>query len=560
VRARSSLFRAASLCAFAVAVFLPRAADAQNVVGYYSSWSIYDRDYHVAEIPAAQLTHINYAFLDISPSGECALSDPWADVQKPYPGDGGGPVQGNFRQLQILKAAHSQLKVLLAIGGWTLSGRFSDVALTPASRQVFAESCVALMAEYDFDGLDVDWEFPVSGGLPTNTTRPEDKENFTLLLAELRAELDAQGLLDARSYLLTAAVSAAPSVYVNYELDQIHAYVDWLSIMAYDFQGGWSAVTSFHNALYAATDDPPSESDLLNGAAAVQAYEAEGVPPAKITLGVPFYGRGWKNVGVTNDGLFQSHGGLPPGTYEAGLFEYRDLAANYIPTYTRGFHPGARVPWLYDAGTEIMISYEDPQSLAEKVIYSGVEGLAGLMIWELSSDDDLHTLLNGITGAPPSLCPATAPAGCDAPGKSSISLRTTGTQKLTWSFSRGSATRILSDFGDPAGATRYTLCLYDASGLIADAEIPPGFGWSTKGTALRFAGSGVIDKAQLRAGEAGKPRVVVKGKGSLPPIATPMAEPLSLTVALLHDAGSVCFADTYTTAHTNVAGSFSARR
>jgi GH18 family chitinase len=559
VRARSSFFRAASLGTLAAILFLPRAAESQNVVGYYSSWSIYDRDYHVAEIPAAQLTHINYAFLGISASGECELSDPWADVQKPYPGDGGGPAQGNFRQLQILKGAHPHLKVLLAIGGWTLSSRFSDVALTPASRQTFAESCVSLMATYGFDGLDVDWEFPVSGGLPTNTMRPEDKQNFTLLLAELRARLDAQELIDSGSYSLTAAVAAVPSVFGNYELDQIHGIVDWLAIMAYDFQGSWSAVTSFHNALYAATDDPPSESDLLNGDAAVQAYQAEGVPPSKIVLGVPFYGRGWKNVGATNDGLFQSHGGLPAGTYEPGLFEYRDLAVNYLPTYLRGFHADARVPWLYDASSQIMISYEDPASLAEKVVYAAAEGLAGLMIWELSSDDDLHSLLDGITGTPPSLCPAAAPAGCDAPGKSSISLRTIGMQKLSWTFSRGNAARVLDDFGDPAGGTRYSLCLYDASGLIADAEVPPGFGWSTKGTALRFVGSSVIDKVQLRAGATGKPRVVVKGKGALPPIPTPMTEPLSLTVALVHDAGGVCFADTYTTARTNVAGSFSAR-
>ncbi len=371
------VLRIPALLTLLTLLFAPRVAAAQNVVGYYSSWSIYDRDYHVAEIPGAQLTHVNYAFLDISASGECELGDPWADVQKPYPGDGAGAVRGNFRQLQILKTANPGLQVLLAIGGWTWSSRFSDVALTPASRQTFAASCVALMSQYGFDGLDVDWEFPVSGGLPTNTTRPEDKENFTLLLAELRTQLDARGVIDGRTYSLSAAVSAAPAVLVNYELDQIHAYVDWLGIMAYDMAGSWSAVTTFHNALYAPTDDPPSESDVLSGDAAVQAYEAEGVPPGKIVLGVPFYGRAWKGVPSTGDGLFQSHNGLAPGTYEAGLVEYHDIAENYLDTYTRFFHPDARVPWLYNPGTGIMVTYEDPQSLAEKVAYTNAEGLAG---------------------------------------------------------------------------------------------------------------------------------------------------------------------------------------
>jgi GH18 family chitinase len=548
------------LLTLATLLFLPRIGGAQNVVAYYSSWSIYDRDYHVAEIPAARLTHVNYAFLDISPAGECVLSDPWADIQKPYPGDGEGAVRGNFRQLQLLKAAHPHLKVLLAVGGWTFSSRFSDVALTPASRQTFAASCVELVSHYGFDGLDVDWEFPVSGGLPENTMRPEDKQNFTLLLAELRAELDAQGVLDAKTYLLTAAVAATPSVYANYELGALHPYVDWLAIMAYDMAGSWSALTTFHNALYGPTDDPPSESNVLSGDAAVQAYTAAGVPAAKLALGVPFYGRAWKGVGGVNDGLYQTHDGLAPGTYEPGLVEYHDIAENYLDDYARFFHPEARVPWLYHPTSDVMVTFEDPQSLAEKVAYAEAEGLAGIMIWELSLDDDLHTLVSAIAGPQATICPATPPAGCDVPGKSSIALRTTGTQKLTWSFSRGGTARLLSDFGTPAIDTRYALCLYDADGLVASADVPPGFGWQAKGSALRYGGSGVIDRVQLRAGDAGKPRVVVKGKGTLPAIPTPMIEPLAFTVALVQDASAVCFADTYTIARTNVAGAFSAKR
>ncbi len=182
------------------------------------------------------------------------------------------------------------------------------------------------------------------------------------------------------------------------------------------------------------------------------------------------------------------------------------------------------------------------------------------MIWDLSLDDEIHTLVAAISGPQPTSCPASAPVGCDEPCKSSISLRTTGTRKLTWSFSRGHTTRVLSDFGTPTVDTRYSLCLYDASGFVASAEVPPGFGWQVKGTGLRYGASGVIDKMQLRPGDAGKPRVVVKGKGTLPAIPTPMAEPLALTVALVHDASAVCFADTYTAARTNVPGSFSAKQ
>ena len=114
-------------------------------------------------------------------------------MQQPYPNDGNLPVRGNFRQLQILKAQHPALRALISVGGWTWSGRFSDVALTVASRQHFAASCVEFMRQYGFDGIDVDWEYPVSGGLPENATRPEDKQNFTLFVQRAAARLRRDG-------------------------------------------------------------------------------------------------------------------------------------------------------------------------------------------------------------------------------------------------------------------------------------------------------------------------------------------------------------------------------
>jgi GH18 family chitinase len=557
-----------SIAAFVVLLFVaatvatpPVAADTlPRIVGNYGSWSIYARDYHVAEIPAGQLTHLNYAFLDISPDGNCILSDPWADVQKPYPGDGGGPIRGNFRQLQILKGQYPELRTLLAIGGWTLSGRFSDVALTAASRQQFAQSCVELMRQYAFDGLDVDWEFPVSGGLPTNTYRPEDRENFTLLLAALRAELDAKALVDGRPYLLTASLGAAPSHYANLELDQIHAHLDWLSLMAYDFHGPWSPITHFHAPLFAPADDPPFESDDLSGDAAARAYQAAGIPDTKIVLGLPFFGRGWKNVGSAQGGLFRPHGGVPPGTYEDGVFDYRDLRANYEFGYVRHWHEQAKAPWLYGPLSHVMIAYDDPASIAAKAAYVDAHGLGGLMFWELSMDDDDHTLVDAVASGLHANCPAAPPTGCDVPGRSAISVQNGSSAKLGWTFAKGATARTPGDFGNPMDATTYTVCLYDHGARIAQMKIPPGAGWLARSTGYRYAAPAGITKMLLKAGDAGKPKVQVKGKGStLPVISTPLPEPLELTVALIHDAGPACWAATYTSARTNVAGKIRAR-
>ena len=145
-------------------------AEPTRVVGYYPSWGIYDRGFEIANLPGDKLTHVNYAFANLV-GGQCVLGDPWADVERHLPGDpwtGPGsdaPYFGNFKQLDLLQDAHPGLQTLISVGGWTWSGNFSDAALTPSSRALFAASCADFMEAYGFDGIDIDWEYPGGGGL-----------------------------------------------------------------------------------------------------------------------------------------------------------------------------------------------------------------------------------------------------------------------------------------------------------------------------------------------------------------------------------------------------------
>lgn len=355
-----------------------------RVVGYYAAWTVY-RDFNVADIPAEQLTHLNYAFANISEDGEIVPGDPWADVEMPDPNDKtGAALQGNFRQLLLLKEAYPHLQTMISVGGWSWSERFSDVALTAESRAKFARSAVDFITRYGFDGVDLDWEYPTGGGDPGNVERPEDPENFILLLEEVRAQLDAQGATDGRHYLLTSAVGAGRSAYEPLDWSRIHPLLDFINVMTYDMAGPWSGVTGFNAPLYDSAENPPE------GASADTALTdliALGVPRDKLVMGVPFYGRGWANVPDHNNGLHQPFSGLPAGTREQGSYDYADLAANYITEATRHWHETAMVPWLYDPATRVMISYDDPQSLSAKAAYVREHGLGGIMIWELSTDD-----------------------------------------------------------------------------------------------------------------------------------------------------------------------------
>jgi chitinase len=253
---------------------------------------------------------------------------------------------------------------------------------------------VALMTQYGFDGLDIDWEFPVEGGLDDG--RPADKRNFTLLLARLRYQLDQQGLRDDRHYLLTIAAPQSIQFYENMELSRIHEHLDWLNLMTYTYNGGWSEATNHHAPLFASAADPSEYRADFNVDATVRAYLAAGVPPEKLVIGLPFYGHGWSGVENVNHGLFQPFEGLPEATWGDGIYDYADLSANYVGVFIRFWDPSAQVPWLYSASDQIMISYDDPTSLRAKADYVRAHTLGGVMIWELAYDDDTHTLLDAV--------------------------------------------------------------------------------------------------------------------------------------------------------------------
>ncbi len=362
----------------------------RRLVAYFPEWGIHQRKYFVKDIPADKLTHVNYAFAKIA-GGVCVPRNEIDALGEPAGA-------GTLGQLQKLKEQHKHLKTLVSIGGWSLSGPFSDAALTPGSRQKFARSCVEFIMKHGFDGIDIDWEYPVTGGKDPTRARPEDKQNFTLLLQELRKELDARGKDDRARFLLTIAGPGGPDHYTNIELDKIAPHVDWINLIVYNYFGQTSKLTNFRAPLFASKNDP-GQRKLHNVDATVNAYLKAGIPADKLVVGVSFIGRGWGEVKDVDNGLYQPHGPAPKGTWQPGEFDYRDLAANYVGKYKRFWHADAEAPWLFDAKSGIMISYEDPESLRVKANYVNNKRLGGVMCWELSADDAKHSLVSALNKA-----------------------------------------------------------------------------------------------------------------------------------------------------------------
>ncbi len=382
-----------------------------RVVGYLASWGVNSKGTRIADLPARDLTHIFYAFALIDENGNVVLGDTCIDIGAcPAPGNSSPRADslvdanskkdspaGNFGALKLLKANNPHLKLLISIGGWTGSGRFSDAALTEASRRRFTESALNLFIRRWpglFDGIDIDWEFPVAGGMQGNVERPVDRENFTLLLADLRRALNAQGAKDKRHYALTIAASARAPEIANVDLRRIEPLLDFINVMTYDYHSA-PGKTNFNAPLRSPQNDPTPG---WNVDASMRSFIDGGVPAAKLLVGVPFYGHAYGQVASVNGGLFQTGTENPTG-WKQGDGDWRVLAQTRLkdPRYVRHWEPTARVPWLYDSTSGTWVSYDDPESVAAKAAYVREHGLGGVVIWELGGDDG--ALMRAIAGA-----------------------------------------------------------------------------------------------------------------------------------------------------------------
>ncbi|MFD3696227.1 glycoside hydrolase family 18 protein [Streptomyces sp. NPDC058646] len=398
---------------------------AHRKVGYFTQWGVYGRDFQVQDLDAngsaGKLTHINYAFGNVSADGKCFTgnvpgeADAWADYGRPLDAansvDGVAdtwdqPLAGNFNQLRELKAKHPGLKVMISLGGWSWSTHFSDAALTPASRKALVESCIDLYIKGNlpqdgarggegaaagvFDGIDLDWEWPGSAGDADTKFRPEDKRNFTALVQEFRTQLDAYARSQRKKswYELTAFVPTAPAkIDAGFDVRRIMRDLDFVTLQGYDFHVSGEKTTAQQSALHARND--------FSVDGTVDAWLRRGAPASKLVVGMPFYGQGWTGVTGGGDGMGQPAAGPAPATWAAGYEDYKELkelagSGTYqVHRDRRGGHA-----WLFDGTT--LWTYDDPQVLRTKSRYVRDRGLGGAMFWSLDGDTADAELLTAV--------------------------------------------------------------------------------------------------------------------------------------------------------------------
>ncbi len=297
--------------------------ESKVVVAYVTSWS--------EVMPDPQyMTHINYAFGHVNESFNGVKIDN----------------EERLRQIVDLRKQKPELKVLLSIGGWG-SGRFSEMAANDEYRRAFAADCDRVVKEFALDGIDIDWEYPTSS-MANISSSPGGTENFTLLMQDIRAAIGNE------KELTLATVASAR--YIDFKA--ILPSVDFVNIMAYDM----ASAPKHHSALY-----PSGHSGDITSDGAVTAHLKAGVPPSKLVMGMPFYGRGGD--------------GYPS-------FQDYNKVGNTDTQYTEKWDEVAQVPYLADKNDTLVFGFENPRSLAIKCQYILDKDLLGGMYWDYSGDNE----------------------------------------------------------------------------------------------------------------------------------------------------------------------------
>jgi chitinase len=347
----------------------PAIAIKNYMVGYYTSWSRHS-GFTPDKIDVSKLTHINYAFVDINSSLQLVMDDSSTDLK-------------NFKDLRNLKNKNPALKIIISVGGWDNSKRFSDAALTDSSRETFARSCISFILEHGLDGVDLDWEYPVSGGLAGNAHRPQDKQNYTKLVQKIRQKLNAQTAKDGKRYFLT--VTGAPDKDFINKIEPINlvSYIDYLFIMGYDMHGPWEDKADFNAPLYS--------QNQFNVNQGIANYLNAGVSPKKLVLGMPFYGYCYEVTNLDGNGFNRAFTSSKSISYDSVVSQFFNNSA-----YSAYYDEKASVPYLL--GNHTFITYENSKSIAQKAWLAKKYGLAGVGAWELSFDKSA-TLLSSAYAA-----------------------------------------------------------------------------------------------------------------------------------------------------------------
>ena len=323
-----------------------------RVVGYYAGTTL-----PVDSFETARLTHLIFCFGGLQ--GNDLYIRSAAD-------------SSTIESMVKLKMEHPELKVMLSLGGWGGCKTCSDVFSTPVGRREFAQSVREISRYFHTDGIDLDWEYPAIKGFPGHTFRPEDRDNFTALVKELR-EVNGDGF----------EISFAAGGFTEYmessvDWKEVIRYVDFINIMSYDLVHGYSTTSGHHTPLYSTPEQVESTDH------AVTLLLDAGVPANKLVIGAAFYGRFFEIAEGNDVDLY-----MPCKFTHAFSFKFSGDSLSEMNGFEKRWDDVARAPYAINVRRRLLATYDNEESIALKTRYAMEHRLGGIMFWQLY-DDKLH--------------------------------------------------------------------------------------------------------------------------------------------------------------------------
>lgn len=280
------------------------------------------------------------------------------------------PARGVPDRGLIDEAHKAGVKVLVSLGGWGYDKQFATMVTKPDAEERYARDVLKIVDEADYDGIDLDWEYP--------DTKAEIV-GFERLTRRFRKELDALGQKKKRPMLLTMAASSNPGTLRWLEKDFLLETMDWINVMTYDFAGDWTNYAGHHSPLFASPKQP--EGGKVSSEITIKyLLEQKGLPAARLALGIPLYGRGFpvrEPYAPTKDAPKVR---IPQGEY-SNLQKLQKEQG-----WVRTWDDATKNPWLSAPDHSVVIGYDDPESVAIKTDWAMKKGLRGVFFWQINGD------------------------------------------------------------------------------------------------------------------------------------------------------------------------------